>query len=155
MNQVYDTIVVGAGPSGSASAYHLARTGLRVLLMDKEEFPRDKVCGDELNSRAMRLLSEIRITLEDLEAHGGVQIVGYRYFMKGCEKPGTRCAPISDSKPGFGIPRFELDELIRQRAISVGTKWLGKVEVTTVTRSSRSKVFVIHTMRASIPALWS
>lgn len=43
-----DVIVVGAGPGGSATAYHLARHGVRVLLLEKTEFPREKVCGDGL-----------------------------------------------------------------------------------------------------------
>ena len=43
-----DVIVVGAGPGGSAAAYHMARHGLRVLLLEKTEFPREKVCGDGL-----------------------------------------------------------------------------------------------------------
>ena len=38
-----DVIVVGAGPGGSAAAYHMARHGLRVLLLEKTEFPREKV----------------------------------------------------------------------------------------------------------------
>src|SRR5438045_3051117 len=41
-----DVLVVGAGPAGSAAAYHLARRGVDVLLVDKAVFPREKVCGD-------------------------------------------------------------------------------------------------------------
>ena len=51
-----DVIVVGAGPGGSATAYHLARHGVRVLLLEKTEFPREKVCGDGLTPRAVRQL---------------------------------------------------------------------------------------------------
>jgi flavin-dependent dehydrogenase len=43
-----DLIVVGAGPGGSATAYHAIRNGLDVLLLDRQEFPRDKPCGDAL-----------------------------------------------------------------------------------------------------------
>ena len=48
-----DVIVVGAGPGGSAAAYHLARHGVRVLLLEKSEFPREKVCGDGLTPRSV------------------------------------------------------------------------------------------------------
>ena len=51
-----DVIVVGAGPGGSACAYHLARHGARVLLLEKSEFPREKVCGDGLTPRAVKQL---------------------------------------------------------------------------------------------------
>ena len=49
-----DVIVVGAGPAGSATAYHLAGAGLDVLLLEKTEFPREKVCGDGLTPRAVK-----------------------------------------------------------------------------------------------------
>ena len=48
-----DVIVVGAGPAGSAAAFHCASAGLDVLLLEKSEFPRDKVCGDGLTPRAV------------------------------------------------------------------------------------------------------
>jgi geranylgeranyl reductase family protein len=50
----FDVLVVGAGPAGSATAIHLARTGASVLLVDKARFPRDKPCGGGLTGRALR-----------------------------------------------------------------------------------------------------
>ena len=52
----FDAIVVGAGPAGSTAAYRLAREGARVLLLDRERFPRDKPCGGGLTYRAVRQL---------------------------------------------------------------------------------------------------
>src|SRR5690348_10802628 len=49
----YDVIVVGAGPAGSVTAYRLARAGVRVLLLDRARFPRDKPCGGGLTLRAV------------------------------------------------------------------------------------------------------
>ncbi|MCB0718579.1 MAG: FAD-dependent oxidoreductase, partial [Bacteroidetes bacterium] len=42
----FDAIVVGAGPGGSVAATVMARAGLDVLLVEKDRFPRDKICGD-------------------------------------------------------------------------------------------------------------
>ncbi|MFW6163112.1 MAG: geranylgeranyl reductase family protein [Planctomycetota bacterium] len=44
----WDVAVVGAGPAGTVAACHLARQGHRVVLLDRQPFPREKVCGDGL-----------------------------------------------------------------------------------------------------------
>jgi geranylgeranyl reductase family protein len=52
----YDTIVVGAGPAGSITAYRLAAANASVLLLDRAKFPREKPCGGGVTLRAARLL---------------------------------------------------------------------------------------------------
>jgi geranylgeranyl reductase family protein len=49
----FDVLVIGAGPAGSTTAYRVAGTGARVLLVDKERFPRDKPCGGAISARAI------------------------------------------------------------------------------------------------------
>src|SRR5215472_75793 len=58
-----DVIVVGAGPAGSSTAFHLAQAGLDVLVLEKSHFPREKVCGDGLTPRAVRQLVGMGIPL--------------------------------------------------------------------------------------------
>ena len=41
-----DVVIVGAGPAGATAAYYLAKAGHSVILIDRQSFPRDKVCGD-------------------------------------------------------------------------------------------------------------
>ncbi len=63
----YDVAIVGAGPAGSAAAYHLATAGASVLLLDKATFPRDKPCGGGVTVRAARLLPfSIEPVVEDV-----------------------------------------------------------------------------------------
>src|SRR3954471_6792190 len=52
----FDVLVVGGGPAGSTTAYRLPDAGVRVLLVDKARFPRDKPCGGGLTMRAARQL---------------------------------------------------------------------------------------------------
>lgn len=55
----YDAVVVGAGPAGSSSAATLARAGLRVALLDKARFPRDKLCGGLISQRSRNILAQV------------------------------------------------------------------------------------------------
>ena len=57
-SQIWDVIIVGSGPAGGLAAILLARKKLRVLLVDKQSFPRSKVCGCCLNGNAVSTLEE-------------------------------------------------------------------------------------------------
>ena len=62
MNEIQQkthVIVAGAGPAGSVCAYLLLKAGIDVVLLDKAQFPRDKICGGGLTHKAYELLSEI------------------------------------------------------------------------------------------------
>jgi flavin-dependent dehydrogenase len=49
--EIFDIAVVAAGPAGSVAAYAAATRGLRVALIDRQAFPRDKPCGDDIGPR--------------------------------------------------------------------------------------------------------
>ena len=68
MPSPYDVIVIGAGPAGSTAAYFLAKGGLRVALLDKFDFPRDKTCGDGLTPRALKVLKGLEAVILTLRS---------------------------------------------------------------------------------------
>ncbi len=113
--------MVGAGPAGSAAAYHLARHGVDVLAVDKASFPREKVCGDGLTPRGVRQLLEMGV---DVTEPGFVRIDGLRTFGPGVslELPW----PEAESFPTFGLvrTRHDLDDLLIRNAERAGaTVW--------------------------------
>jgi flavin-dependent dehydrogenase len=55
-----DIAIIGAGPGGCACALALHESGLRVVLIDKEIFPRDKICGDGIPGMAFRAMDKIK-----------------------------------------------------------------------------------------------
>jgi menaquinone-9 beta-reductase len=55
----FDVIIIGAGPGGSSAAYVLANAGMRVALVDKASFPRDKLCGGMLSQRTEKVYRSI------------------------------------------------------------------------------------------------
>ncbi|GLY26086.1 geranylgeranyl reductase family protein [Micromonospora sp. NBRC 101691] len=115
-----DVIVVGAGPGGSATAYHLARHGARVLLLEKTEFPREKVCGDGLTPRAVRQL--IRMGVDTSPEAGWLQNRGLRVIGGGLRL--ELDWPDLASFPNYGLvrTRLDFDDLLAQRAIAAGAE---------------------------------
>lgn len=57
--RIYDVIIAGAGPAGCTCALALRGSGLRVAIIDKASFPRDKVCGDAIPGRATKTLRRL------------------------------------------------------------------------------------------------
>ena len=96
-----DVIVVGAGPSGSATAFYLAQAGLSVLLLEKTTFPREKVCGDGLTPRAVKCLLKMGVPIR--EEDGWIRNKGLRIIGGGVriELPW----PELTSYPDFGLVR--------------------------------------------------
>jgi flavin-dependent dehydrogenase len=68
-----DVLICGAGPAGAIAALVLARAGVRVRLLDRARFPREKLCGDSLNPGALGILARLGISSA---AEGGVPIAG-------------------------------------------------------------------------------
>ena len=64
--QIYDVAIIGAGPAGCTCALALKDAGLNVLLIDKSDFPRDKVCGDAIPGRAIKNLKMVLPKFESI-----------------------------------------------------------------------------------------
>jgi len=122
-----DVIVVGAGPGGSATAFHLARHGLRVELLEKSEFPREKVCGDGLTPRAVKQLVTMGIdtTGEGWARNRGLRVIG----------GGVRLEldwPTLASFPGYGLTRtrMDFDDILAKAAVKAGATLRTSTNVT-------------------------
>src|SRR5918993_1653046 len=76
----YDVIVVGAGPAGSVLGWELARSGVSVLLLEASTFPREKVCGDYIEPRGLRVL-EAMGCLKQLNQHSPLPITHSATFV--------------------------------------------------------------------------
>ncbi len=126
----FDAVIVGAGPSGSACAYWLARAGWNVALIEKKNFPREKTCGDGLTPRAVRQLADMGLESE-VAAHGhkyqGLRAFGFggSVDMKWPSAPGF-------PDYGYTITRFSLDGLVAERARAAGATVLSGTEAIAV-----------------------
>jgi geranylgeranyl reductase family protein len=111
-----DVLVVGAGPAGSSAAAWAARSGLDVMLVDAEVFPRDKPCGDGLTPRAIAELHELGLEdwLGGRVTNWGLRAAGFGQELY-LPWPGG-----SLPRHGSAAPRLELDARIRQVALDAG-----------------------------------
>ncbi|MEU3167836.1 geranylgeranyl reductase family protein [Streptosporangium sp. NPDC006930] len=130
-----DVIVVGAGPAGSTTAFHLAQAGLDVLLLEKTTFPREKVCGDGLTPRAVKRLIAMGI---DIDAPGWVRNKGLRVVGGGMRF--ELDWPELSSYPDFGLVRTrqDFDEILAANAVKAGARLLQGVNVTAPILDERS-----------------
>lgn len=59
LNRSFDLVIVGAGPAGAAAALYAKRHGMSVCLLDRDRFPRDKICGDALSGKSLAILLDL------------------------------------------------------------------------------------------------
>jgi menaquinone-9 beta-reductase len=120
--KIWDVVIIGAGPAGSTAAIHLAAKGYRVLLLDKDNFPRDKICGDGLIPDAIGALRR-------LDLYQQVKSLGFETSV------GTVYSPSRISFDVRGqfitLKRILLDELMLKKALSSGA-WFRKSRVTDI-----------------------
>ena len=130
----FDVAVVGAGPAGSAAAYHLAAAGRRVLLIDRDSFPRDKACGDALTPAAVQLLLEMGLSaeLESFKKVYGVTAVTTRAGQ--CSREVAFHA--NGEFPAYGLvaPRRDLDLVLCRHAVRAGATFWERTAVIEVHR---------------------
>lgn len=106
-----DILIVGGGPAGSTLAWALRNAGLQIAIMDKAEFPRQKVCAGWVTPAVMQ---ELGIDLDDY-ARGRVlqPISGFRISQLGQKQVQSH---YSGDPVSYGIRRIEFDDYLLQRS---------------------------------------
>ena len=137
----YDLIVAGAGPAGSACAITAARAGARVLLLEKDRFPRQKVCGEFVSPESLALLQTL-MGEGKLQFHTPVDSV--RIFVDG------KCLTLPVRPAAQSIPRFELDARLFASAKRAGA--VGREETTIHAVCRKREMFQVETSAGAFTA---
>jgi len=115
-----DVLVVGAGPAGCMAAMDLARQGINVLVADRSQFPREKVCGDGLLEDSLQILESVGLGSEvQQKAHPIRSILFVAPNGTECELEGNFLT----------LPRKDLDALLLEEACKAGAQFLGGITV--------------------------
>ncbi|MCW3110167.1 MAG: geranylgeranyl reductase [Segetibacter sp.] len=112
----FDVLIVGAGPSGTATAIKLADSGLKVALLDKATFPRDKTCGDALS---VDVINQLAMLSEKLAAafdglENKVPSYGVKIFSPDHNHIDVPFIHKNEKSCGFISPRLNFDNLLFQ-----------------------------------------
>lgn len=119
----FDVVVVGGGPAGATTAWALATRGLRVAVLERSRFPREKVCGDFVEPRGLKLLADIGC-LSRIDAAPRLPITHVAMYLAG-ERAYEGRIPFyggaSHLPPhGYIVPRDELDTEVLNAARRAG-----------------------------------
>ena len=117
MSRRADLVIVGGGPGGSAAAIRGARAGLDVVLIDKDEFPRDKPCGDGIASWGVHALEKLGLENELKRFH---PVDGVKIWVHG--KPVELSWPAVPGWPqkGYVAQRTDFDQMLIDEASASG-----------------------------------
>jgi flavin-dependent dehydrogenase len=131
-----DVLIAGAGPAGSATALRLARAGLRVMAVDRAEFPRHKICSEYLSPEGIRHLAALGV-LEAIERAGGHPILGTTVTAPlGARLTGlfARAGHAPFRSTGLSVSRLVLDHALVEAARAAGAEVLERTSVRGVLR---------------------
>lgn len=126
-----DVVVLGAGPGGSTLAAILAAHGADVVLVERDTFPRDKLCGEFLSYDALPVLERTG-ALAGIERRGARPIAACRVLTP------SRAYEFALPSPARAISRLALDEILFQSALARGARSMSGWTVSSVDPRART-----------------
>ncbi len=105
-----DVLIIGGGPAGSSCAWKLRQSGLNVVILDKAQFPRHKVCAGWITPP---VLDELQIDIADYERQSVIQPI--TRFLTGMIG-GREVETVYGATVSYGIRRFEFDNYLLRRS---------------------------------------
>ena len=126
--ETFDVIIAGGGPAGSSAAIHLARNGLRVLLVEQKKFPRPKLCGEFISPECQRHFENLGVA-DAITSSGPAAVTDTVFYS-------SRGHHVSIPSSWFGKPtalglsRAVMDELLLRRAEACGVIVLESATIT-------------------------
>ncbi len=110
----HNVVIVGAGPGGGATAVRLMQNGIKdVVLLDKDEFPRDKTCGSALSPNGLQMVTELGLADE-------VKRLGTVMHSLIVTTPGNKQMRFTTEQAAIVLLRKHFDNQLVERAKALG-----------------------------------
>ncbi|HEX7314911.1 MAG TPA: NAD(P)/FAD-dependent oxidoreductase [Pyrinomonadaceae bacterium] len=122
MTEEFDAIIVGGGPAGASAAVHLAASGARVLLAERERFPREKLCGEFISPECLEHFARLGV-MEEMSRGGGARVsetIFYAPSGRGVAVPSAWFG--GQGGDALGLSRAEMDARLLARARQIGVQ---------------------------------
>lgn len=122
-----EVIVVGAGPSGAATAAALAQNGRDVLLLDRHTFPRDKVCGDAVSRDVITMMYQLGMKDKVLAAEARGEFYplnAIRLVSPSMHSLEVDFPPAVNGAKSYVAPRLYFDATVQQHALDSGARFI-------------------------------
>jgi menaquinone-9 beta-reductase len=133
---IFDVAIVGSGPAGAACASFCARAGLTTLLLEREKFPREKVCGDCLNPSCTPILQRLGIA-ERVRALPHAKLARVDFIAIG----GRKVSVALPHDAEIAVKRSLFDELLMQRARENGALVRDETTISAIARGDCWTIF--------------
>jgi len=138
MDTIVDVVIIGGGLAGLTSAIHLSKSGLKVILIEKNEFPKHKVCGEYISNEVIPYFQWLSLNIYELNPSKISKL----------EFSTAKGKIISGNLPlgGFGISRYELDYYLYQKALENGCQIIQDTVANIQFKEERFTIFTTNNL---------
>ena len=138
----YDIIVVGGGLAGLSFAILSARSGRKVLLIEKGKYPRHKVCGEFISRESLRFMRDLGLPINELHLPMIDKFV--------LTSPYGSKATCKLNTGGIGISRYLIDDLLAKIAIENDVEMLTELKVSSIIKSQETANYIVKSNNGNL-----
>lgn len=147
--KIYDVCIIGAGPAGSTCGYYLAKKGFQPLILEKKEFPRDKICGDAFTQLCHVHLERMGILQKLIDENKGQWIeIGGLVSPKGITYIGDSYTETG-SHLVIAVKRKIMDEMLVKASVEAGSELIENYSVKEVSFDKKDGNWIIKPKQAN------
>jgi flavin-dependent dehydrogenase len=127
-NSKFQIVIVGAGPAGASLAIRLAEKGFEIVLIEREKFPRPKLCGEFISPECLRHFRELGV-FDSMLSAGGARIAETVFYAPNGKNISVPSKWLGNSDGALSLSRAEMDFRLAESAKNAGVEFLEETQV--------------------------